>query len=196
MLHAKSDIHPSHSEFFSLVDLIRVSSMVIAAKLLNNRRARPAPSVVEGCHNKTERHRQKQMNNTAKKQVEKEEPVNMTVVKNPEPEVAPQPAAVLNPIVVPPAPAPEPELTLEQKISKVEDLTMVIDRWRKLIESRRNLQTFKLSTDGMSNHLRLVDTTSGHEFKTYNTAVISSVLEVIRKTLDEKITEVETLIRF
>jgi hypothetical protein len=48
----------------------------------------------------------------------------------------------------------------------------------------------------MSNHLRLVDTASGHEFKTYNTAVISSVLEVIRKTLDEKITEVETLIRF
>lgn len=120
----------------------------------------------------------------------------LTVVKNPEPEVAPQLAAVVNPIVVPPAPAPEPELTLEQKISKVEDLTMVIDRWRKLIESRRNLQTFKLSTDGMSNHLRLVDTTSGHEFKTYNTAVISSVLEVIRKTLDEKITEVESLIRF
>lgn len=118
----------------------------------------------------------------------------LTVVKNPEPEVAPQPAAVVNPIVAPPA--PEPELTLEQKISKVEDLTMVIDRWRKLIESRRNLQTFKLSTDGMSNHLRLVDTTSGHEFKTYNTAVISSVLEVIRKTLDEKITEVESLIRF
>jgi hypothetical protein len=118
----------------------------------------------------------------------------MTVVKNPEPEVAPQPAPEVNPPIV--IPAPEPELTLEQKISKVEDLTMVIDRWRKLIESRRNLQTFKLSTDGMSNHLRLVDTTSGHEFKTYNTSVISSVLEVIRKTLDEKITEVESLIRF
>jgi len=48
----------------------------------------------------------------------------------------------------------------------------------------------------MSNHLRLVDTASGHEFKTYNTSVISSVLEVIRKTLDEKITEVESQIRF
>lgn len=118
----------------------------------------------------------------------------MVAVKNPEPEAAPQTAPV-NPVIVPPAPAPEPELTLEQKISKVEDLNMVIDRWRKLIESRRNLQTFKLSTDGMSNHLRLVDTASGHEFKTYNTAVISSVLEVIRKTLDEKITEVEGLIR-
>jgi hypothetical protein len=121
-----------------------------------------------------------------------EDAATLTVVKNPEPEVALQAA----PVIVPPAPAPEPELTLEQKISKVEDLNMVIDRWRKLIESRRNLQTFKLSTDGMSNHLRLVDTASGHEFKTYNTSVISSVLEVIRKTLDEKITEVESQIRF
>ena len=136
------------------------------------------------------------MNNTAKKQVEKEETVNLTVVKNPEPEAAPKDAAVVNPVIVPPAPALEPELTLEQKISKVEDLTMVIDRWRKLIESRRNLQTFKLSTDGMSNHLRLIDTASSHEFKTYNSAVISSVLEVIRKTLDDKITEVESQIRF
>ena len=118
----------------------------------------------------------------------------IVAVKNPEPEVAPQSAPVVNSVIVPPA--PEPELTLEQKISKVEDLTMVIDRWRKLIESRRNLQTFKLSTDGMSNHLRLIDTASGHEFKTYNTAVISSVLEVIHKTLDEKITDVESQIRF
>ena len=131
--------------------------------------------------------------NTAKKAVENnEEAVQMTVVKNQEePQVAsapvPEPA---------PAPAPEPELTLEQKINKVEDLTMVIDKWRKLIDSRRNLQTFKLSTDGMSNHLRLIDTASSHEFKTYNSAVISSVLEVIRKTLDEKIAEVESQIRF
>jgi hypothetical protein len=52
---------------------------------------------------------------------------------------------------------------------------MVIDKWRKLIDSRRNLQTFKLSTDGMSNHLRLIDTASSHEFKTYNSAVISLI---------------------
>jgi len=121
-----------------------------------------------------------------------EDAATMTVVKNQEQEDALQ----TDPLIVPPAPTPEPELSLEQKISKVEDLTMVIDRWRKLIESRRNLQTFKLSTDGMSNHLRLVDTVSGHEFKTYNTSVISSVLEVIRKTLDDKIAEVESQIRF
>ena len=131
------------------------------------------------------------MPSTAKKaETPVEEAVQMTVVKNNE---EPQPAPIPEPA---PAPTPEPELTLEQKINKVEDLTMVIDKWRKLIDSRRNLQTFKLSTDGMSNHLRLIDTASSHEFKTYNSAVISSVLEVIRKTLDEKITEVEAQIRF
>jgi hypothetical protein len=131
--------------------------------------------------------------NTAKKSVENiEEAVQMTVVKNQE-----EPQVTTTPLPEPaPVPAPEPELTLEQKINKVEDLTMVIDKWRKLIDSRRNLQTFKLSTDGMSNNLRLIDTTSSHEFKTYNSAVISSVLEVIRKTLDDKIAEVEAQIRF
>jgi hypothetical protein len=135
--------------------------------------------------------------NAVKKSVENiEEAVQMTVLKNQE---EPQPSPIPEPAQAP-APAPEPELTLEQKINKVEDLTMVIDKWRKLIDSRRNLPPIaigvKLSTDGMSNNLRLIDTTSGHEFKTYNSAVISSVLEVIRKTLDEKITEVESQIRF
>lgn len=124
------------------------------------------------------------MNNAAKKQVEKEEAANMTVVKNNE-----------DPIQVTVMEA-EPELTLEQKINKVEDLSMLIDKWRKLIDSRRNLQTFKLSTDGMSNNLRLIDTASGHEFKTYNSAVISRVLDVIRQTLDERISEVESQIKF
>ena len=123
------------------------------------------------------------MSNAAKKQVVNEETANMTVVKNEDPIQATVIEA-------------EPELTLEQKINKVEDLSMLIDKWRKLIDSRRNLQTFKLSTDGMSNNLRLVDTTSGHEFKTYNSAVISRVLEVIRLTLDERISEVEAQIRF
>jgi hypothetical protein len=124
------------------------------------------------------------MSNAAKKQVVNEEAAQMTVVKNDE---EPIQTTVIE---------QEPELTLEQKINKVEDLSMLIDKWHKLIDSRRNLQTFKLSTDGMSNNLKLIDTTSGHEFKTYNSAVISRVLDVIRQTLDERISEVEAQIKF
>ena len=50
----------------------------------------------------------------------------MTVVKN-EPEVE-QPR----------------KLSLDEKIQRVEDLTMLIDRWRTLNESRRKLQTFQI----------------------------------------------------
>jgi hypothetical protein len=59
--------------------------------------------------------------NTAKKSVENvEEAVQMTVVKNQEePQTVPVPE---------PAPALEPELTLEQKINKVEDLSTVIEK--------------------------------------------------------------------
>ena len=118
-----------------------------------------------------------------------EESAPMQVVKNDQPAAA----AVEVPVE---QPAPQPELTLEQRISMVEDLTMLIDRWRKLQESYRNLQTFKIGTDGMSTQIVLRDTTSGKEFKTSNSSVVARILEEIRLTLQGKITEVESQIRF
>ncbi len=131
------------------------------------------------------------MANTAKKLSETsvEESAPMQVVKNDQPAAA----AVELPVE---QPAPQPELTLEQRISMVEDLSMLIDRWRKLQESYRNLQTFKIGTDGMSMQIVLRDTTSGKEFKTSNSAVVARILEEIRLTLQGKITEVESQIRF
>jgi hypothetical protein len=131
------------------------------------------------------------MANTAKKLSESpvEESAPMQVVKNDQPAAA----AVEVPVE---QPAPQPELTLEQRISMVEDLTMLIDRWRKLQESYRNLQTFKIGTDGMSTQIVLRDTTSGKEFKTSNSSVVARILEEIRLTLQGKITEVESQIRF
>ena len=131
------------------------------------------------------------MANTAKKLSESpvEESAPMQVVKNDQPAAA----AVEVPVE---QPAPQPELTLEQRISMVEDLTMLIDRWRKLQESYRNLQTFKIGTDGMSTQIVLRDTTSGKEFKTSNSSVVARILEEIRLTLQGKITEVESQIMF
>ena len=39
--------------------------------------------------------------------------------------------------------------SLEKRIQKVEDLSMLIERWHKLTDARRNLQTFSLGADGM-----------------------------------------------
>ncbi len=132
------------------------------------------------------------MANTARKLSESpvEESAPMQEVKNQEPA---NQAAVETALE---KPAPQPELSLEQRITMVEDLTMLIDRWRKLQESYRNLQTFKIGTDGMSTQIVLRDIASGKEFKTSNTPVVARVLDEIRLTLQAKITEVENQIRF
>ena len=131
------------------------------------------------------------MSNAAKKQVENTETASMTVVKTPEQE-APEVQNVVN--------VPEvevvPELSLEEKIQKLEDLNILVDRRRKLLDSRRSLQTFKISADGLSNQLVLHDMTSHSEFKTYNAALISRVMEVMRETVEEKLAEVEAQIKF
>jgi len=125
------------------------------------------------------------MGSTAKKTVETYEAATMTVVKNQEPETVE--AKLIE---------TEPGLSLEQKIRKVEDLNLLIDKWHKLRESERSLQTFKLSGDGFSNQLVFRDMQNGQEFKTYNSAVITRVIGVIRDTLSEKLAEVEAQIRF
>jgi hypothetical protein len=132
------------------------------------------------------------MANTARKLSESpvEESAPMQVVKNQEPATE----AAVETVVE--KPAPQPELLLEQRITMVEDLTMLIDRWRKLQESYRNLQTFKIGTDGMSTQIVLRDIASGKEFKTSNSSVVARILEEIRLTLQGKITEVESQIRF
>jgi len=63
-----------------------------------------------------------------------------------------------------------PQLTLNEKIQRLEDLTMLIDRWRTLNESRRKLQTFHIGADSMSSTILLKES-AGNEFKTSNLRV-------------------------
>jgi len=102
------------------------------------------------------------------------EPVVLTVVK-PEPVVVPR------------------KLSLDERIQKVEDLSLLIDRYRILNESRRKLQTFQLGADGLSSSIQLRDA-AGNEFRTSNSAVINTVIEEMKRTLDTKVHEVEELI--
>jgi len=85
------------------------------------------------------------------------------------------------------------KLTLDEKIQKVEDLTLMIERWRLLSESRRKLQTFQIGADSLSSVILLRDG-AGNEFKTSNSSVITSVIDEMKKMLDLKIKEVEVLI--
>ena len=48
-------------------------------------------------------------------------------------------------------------LSLEKRIQKVEELNIVIDKWRKLNDARRNLNGFKLGADGLSSTIVIKD---------------------------------------
>ena len=85
------------------------------------------------------------------------------------------------------------KLTLEERIQRVEDLSMLIDRWKTLNDSRRKLQTFQIGADSLSSVISLRDA-NGNEFKTSNSAVISSVIDEMKRTLDTKVHDVEELI--
>jgi len=112
-------------------------------------------------------------------------------------EVAITPAEVPEPVVLTVV-KPEPvvvtrKLSLDERIQKVEDLSLLIDRYRILNESRRKLQTFQLGADGLSSSIQLRDA-AGNEFRTSNSAVINTVIDEMKRTLDSKVREVEDLI--
>jgi hypothetical protein len=82
------------------------------------------------------------------------------------------------------------KLTLDERIQRVEDLSLLIDRWKTLNDSRRKLQTFQIGADSLSSVISLRDS-NGNEFKTSNSAVITSVIDEMKRTLDGKVKEVE-----
>ena len=86
-------------------------------------------------------------------------------------------------------------LSLEKRIQKVEELNIVIEKWRKLNEARKNLNGFKLGADGLSSTVIIKDV-SGQEFKTSHNIVVETVLKTVKDVLDSKIQEVEDQINF
>ena len=82
------------------------------------------------------------------------------------------------------------KLTLDERIQRVEDLSLLIDRWKTLNDSRRKLQTFQIGADSFSSVISLRDS-NGNEFKTSNSAVITSVIDEMKRTLDVKVRDVE-----
>jgi single-stranded DNA-specific DHH superfamily exonuclease len=98
--------------------------------------------------------------------------------------------------IVPSEPEEAPrKLSLEEKIQRVEDLTLLIDRFRNLVEAKRKLTVFQLGADGMSSSIILKDA-AGNEFKTSNSSVISSVIDEMKRILDLKVRDIEDQINF
>lgn len=86
-------------------------------------------------------------------------------------------------------------LSLEKRIQRVEELTIVINKWRQLNEAKKNLNGFKLGADGLSSTVVIKDV-SGQEFKTSHNIVVETVLKTVQGVLETKIAEVEEQINF
>ena len=94
-----------------------------------------------------------------------------------------------------PTPPPVPELTLEQKIEKVENLKLLIEKREILEETRKKLNAFVIGSPQFGESIKLTDE-HGNTFKTSNTEVLTKVVATIKDTLIEKIKEIEKDIQF
>ena len=99
---------------------------------------------------------------------------------------APVPEPVIKPV---------PVLTLEQKLEKIDELNRIIAKYQRLQEARKNLNTFKIGSDGLNLTIVIKDA-SGQEFKTSHNIVVETVLSSVRQILNERISDVEKDINF
>jgi hypothetical protein len=98
-----------------------------------------------------------------------------------------------------PIPAPVmktvPAMTLEQKLEKVEELNRIIKKYELLNVARKNLNQFKVGTDGLNVSILIKDA-AGNEFKTSHNVVVETVLTTVRQILNERIKDTEKDINF
>jgi len=84
---------------------------------------------------------------------------------------------------------------VEDRILKINQLFGLVEKHESLLELRKRLKSFKVSTDGTGDSLQLRDS-KGNSFNTSNSACIADVLNVLKATIDKKIAEVESQIHF
>ena len=94
-----------------------------------------------------------------------------------------------------PKPVIVPELSLEQKIEKVENLKILIEKREILEESRKKLNSFVVGSPNFGESIKLTDE-NDNVFQTSNTEVFTKVIDTIKVTLIEKIKEIEEQINF
>jgi len=94
-----------------------------------------------------------------------------------------------------PAPEPKKEMTMMEKILKIENLQLVIEKRAKLVQTRSELDRFQISSNDFNCTMRLNDS-DGNVFTTSFTPGIKKVIEFLKTSFDTSITEAENKITF
>jgi len=130
-----------------------------------------------------------------------EEKAVLTVVKpvlNPESSKIEEKKPVLKvepekPII--PAAEPKKEMTMLEKILKVENLQLVVEKRAKLVQTRSELERFQTASNDFNCSMRLNDS-DGNVFTTSFTPGIKKVIDFLKSSFDASITDVENKITF
>ncbi len=94
-----------------------------------------------------------------------------------------------------PAPEPRREMTMMEKILKVENLQLVVEKRAKLVQTRSELERFQISSNDFNCSMRLNDS-DGNVFTTSFTPGIKKVIDFLKSSFDASITDVENKITF
>lgn len=94
-----------------------------------------------------------------------------------------------------PQPEPVRELTLQEKILKVENLQLLVEKRQRLVQTRGELDRFQTASNDFNCSMRLNDS-DGNVFTTNFTPGIKKVIEFLRSSFDASIADVESKIKF
>jgi hypothetical protein len=94
-----------------------------------------------------------------------------------------------------PAPELKKEMTMMEKILKVENLQLVVEKRAKLVQTRSELERFQISSNDFNCTMRLNDS-DGNVFTTSFTPGIKKVIDFLRSSFDTSISDVEGKIKF
>ena len=107
----------------------------------------------------------------------------------------PKPVLIVEPAPVIPAEIAKKEMTLVEKLLKVENLHLVVEKRTKLVQTRSDLERFQVSSNDFNCTLKLTDS-DGNSFITAFTPGIKKVIEMLKNAFDASIQSVEDKIIF
>jgi hypothetical protein len=110
------------------------------------------------------------------------------VEKKAEEAVIPTETVVEKPVVV-------RELTLQEKINKIENLQLIVEKRERLVGTRSELEKFQTSSNDFNCTLRLNDS-DGNVFTTSFTPGVKKVVEFLKTSFDSSIGSIEEQIKF
>ena len=93
------------------------------------------------------------------------------------------------------SPEPRKEMSIMEKILRIENLQLVVEKRAKLVQTRSELDRFQITSNDFNCSMRLSDS-DGNVFTTSFTPGIKKVIDFLKTQFDASIAEAESKITF